>query len=131
MIIVRKALLTNSIHVRAPKYTMFHIHSIYFVVTSALSGSVYVLDREYVRTDGNEASIANADDIGLSDLASFRMTNAGSHSHITGIDHKCKNITIAKDNNAASNVKVYIYGDIIPASKRELIIEWFLKRSRR
>lgn len=107
---------------KAPRNMMWKVDSINFSNITSVTGEVLVYDREIgqaiTQVQGTESNV----------IASINSTTVQEHQ-ITGIDHTTKYLTIATSSGSGSpNTKVMIYGEIIKATIKELLIEWFRKR---
>lgn len=121
MLLIHTTSLTLVERYKAPIFTMFKIDSIFFNNLSAVSGqSIKVMNR---RVD-NETRLPHVGDV----IAKFSVATTDRSQQITNIDEKSKWLTIGTDGANPIVCDVFIYGDIVPATKRELIIEWFRKR---
>jgi len=124
-VIVSTLLLDNNKKFKAPRGTMYKVSSVVFLSLVALSAFVFCISRSLSTTQGNPDQVLNSQgDV----FAGHDMTIAGVSFECTGIDEIMKTISISKTSTGACEVKIIIYGEIIPATRRELIIEWFRKR---
>lgn len=108
---------------KAPPNQMYNITGLSFANKTALASAfVYVVDRWFPSNITDNVGVGVNNVLGAMDL-----TTPGQNFSISGIDHKTKFVSIAKTDAGACNVVVSVYGEIIPASKIQLIIEWFRK----
>lgn len=102
---------------RAPKNHMYRVGSIVFTNQIAIASNLYLITR---KVPFDKTSLSHLDDI----VGAFETSNLVNFE-ITDIDEITKYITIGQTASVAVAVVITVYGDIIKATKIELIIEWF------
>lgn len=96
---------------------MWHITGILVTNLSSSAGLLVILDRE---VDPAITELPASGAIFLHDAFID-----GSSQFVDNMDHKTKYITMGRNDTSNIGMGVIIFGDIIKASRRELIIEWF------
>lgn len=109
---------------KAPRHMMYKISSIHFSVAIALAANqILVFSRELTPTGIPDDFTTSRDSV-----IAVKSTEAIGDFQVMDINEKAKIITVGKDNSGVTNAIVTIYGELIRATKVELIIEWFRKR---
>lgn len=115
-------LLDANLHKKAPINTMFKVESVHFaVVTATTTAFVFVVDRDI------EAANPDRLDLAVSNLIAVIQHGVGNHL-INDIDILTKHLTFGKSDSAGTSVMISVYGEIVPATRKQLLIEWFRKR---
>ena len=121
MLLISANMLDLFLRYKAPVNTMYNITGINFSNFLSVSAELFVYD--YLLEDD-----ITDDDSGSSNfIATFNTAIAGTSHFIDSINHKTKFITIGKNTGTSIACQVQIYGDIVPVSKTDLLIEWFRK----
>ena len=118
MLLISEQFVDSALRFKAPKGMMYDIQTISYTDGSAVSLFVLIFDELL----GDEVSDLSTR---LSPLSAFRTNTSPAHTVIPGIDHKTKYITITKDAANSVFVFVQIYGNLIKASKLQLLWEYF------
>lgn len=122
--IILSELFTKTIPLqkKAPRNTMYQIDAI-FISNGVVSagGEILVLDRQV-------ALATTTLDVNKENVVSMITTDAIHEHFVNTIDHKTKYITIGNTISGTPNCRVIVYGSIVRASRKELLIEWFRKR---
>lgn len=112
-----------TIVLKAPRNTMYKITGIQYMLQTAVQNKTAIYDREIKSPTGAPIESTNTVD-GI--IANFTNNFVGQ-SFVDNINETVKHITIAKDSNSNVDSRVIIYGDIVKASRKDLIVEWFRK----
>lgn len=122
MLLFTLRLTDDVIRRKAPPNMMYQVDAVSFSNKTAIAAAFgYVVDRWFPSNIGDTVG-TDVNNI----LAAMDLTGTGNFM-VNNIDHKTKFISVAKTDAATSNLSVSIYGKIIPASRIQLIIEWFRK----
>ena len=122
-LLIFERLTDEFLYHKAPRNTMYHIHSIVFSMPIAINIFALIFARELKSPTGSRLDTTSS----TSDLIAVHTHNVVGSFEISGINETCKSITIGKNDAQSSDVRVSIYGDIVKASRKDLIIEWFRK----
>ena len=123
MLLYEQRLVDGQIRRRAPPNTMYRVDSIAFSNKTGVAATLMVLDR-WMPTDATQDVV----DIDTGDvIAHCQLDIVGENYQISNLDHVTKFITITKDIVGSVSCLVSIYGDIIPATRIQLIMQWFRK----
>lgn len=117
---VDQSLSTEPLTFKAPKRRMYLISSIAFFINVAGANAVHITDYSY------EELNAVVDITGSKTIISFPAA-ALNFFQITDMDHKAKYISIGSATSTTFTGVIYIYGDLIKATRVELLWEWFRK----
>lgn len=104
---------------RAPRNSMYEISSILFSVNIAGTNFLLVVDRELAPDIQTSSLLETIGQIDTGVIGNFQILD---------MDTRTKTLTLIKAGSTSITVRVVVYGKVISASKRELIIEWFRKR---
>lgn len=128
MLIAHARLTDNIIAKRAPKGMMFFIESIYCMNSdSSGSGHIYAVHGREMDTDLDNETSQEQDVIAM--FPAHATTSLQDLSQqIVGINEKSKWLSFTKNTANQHLVIFLVYGKLIPASRRQLLIEWFRKR---
>lgn len=119
MLLISALLQDNALVFKAPKNHMYFVENVSFVNSQADDFFIFVFDE----------MLEDVVDITSrrSPIAVFEAAISGTNFHVTGINHKTKYLTVNKSNANSVNIFVLIYGELIKASRSELLMEWFRK----
>lgn len=107
---------------KAPKGLQYKISGICFSNINVVAGVVvFVVD--YLAEDELTDSMIRT----VPNIAAWNSALSSSGIFINNMDHKTKFITIAKNSTAPVRTIINIYGDLVPISRTEAILEWFRK----
>ena len=107
---------------RAPRNTIWRVDSINFSNQLVVANEeIYVVDREFPTSTLIVSRTVDH-------ILGLMPTDAIANHQILDIDHKTKYLTIASDVGTTKDAQISIYGEIVRASRKELLIEWFRKR---
>ena len=124
MLLITQRLTDDFFRFKAPKGKMYLIESMNFNNRDSTLNTILIFD-EWLEED---AGAVDDNTTRRSQIASFYVIAIdGSNHSISGIDHECKYITIAKTQATSVDVLIEIYGKFTIASKTDLILEWFRK----
>ena len=104
---------------KAHKGMLYFIEGILFSNDSGVGGQIRIYD-EIIEDAPDVTTRAGF-------MACFSPSTDGSNLFVGNINHKTKYISILKNVVATVNVDIVIYGELIKASKTDLLIEWFRK----
>ncbi len=106
---------------RAPVGMLYNINSIFVNLLVIGGGAMYILDR------GVEDPLQNV--FPTSPLVQVELSTTTANYVFLDVDHDTKYISVVFDNFSpgAGSYWVGIYGNLIKASKSELIWQWFRK----
>lgn len=119
MLLIGVVFNDQALNFKAPKNMMYKISGINFSNDSPVGGQIRIFDEQ------TEDNVDFTSKTGF--IASFGISVDGNSHFIDNIDHTTKFISILKNVAATVNVDIQIYGDLVKASKTDLIIEWFRK----
>lgn len=103
---------------KAPRGMMYFVEGINFATVQA--DGIYITVHPFAidATFNIDVSTRQA-------IASFSASIAGTNHFIGGINEKSKFLSIAKASVQTVDVSIEIYGELVKASRTELIMEWF------
>lgn len=106
---------------KAPRNHMYLVESIHMMLHGDQANNAIRLYSRQLATNVDFFT-------GISEVfASFSSETVGNFQ-ISGINEKMKHISIAKTTAMGVVAEISIYGELIKASRTELIVEWFRKR---
>lgn len=107
---------------KAPRGTMWKVDSLSIVVSDSSTASLVIVDYAFEdNVDPGSVSLAGIDAL------IFVTANALTQYRLTKMDHKAKFLSVLINTLVSTNFHVAIYGEIVSASRTDLILEWFRK----
>ena len=107
---------------KAPRNTMWRVDSINFSNQLVVANEeIFVVDRQFPTATLTVSRTVDH-------ILGVMPTDAIANHQILDIDHKTKYLTIVSEAGTTKDAQISIYGEIIRASRKELLIEWFRKR---
>lgn len=122
MLIYAKEFIDNKIQTRAPKGMIYKVENITVTIKTALADNyIFIFSRELPQgTTDSTTSRSN-----LLGVVSTALT---ATFEITGVNEKAKVISVAKEQAGSCAAFIMVYGEIVKATRRELILEWIRKK---
>lgn len=120
MLLISHQFVDNIVRFKAPQHKMYHVSSIAASNLSAVVDHVHIFSESLEAEDDLDATLR------ISPFATFTSSAIGNFQ-IQGIDDIMKYISIGKSNAASVNMWINIYGELKKATKKQLIMEWFMK----
>ena len=114
---------TNQQH-KAPRNMMWIVESISISSETSVNAHLMFVDRE-----ARPSVITSLANTIQRIIGSFSLTIAGVDKEITGINQKTKYVSVGLNVAGSPDVKYQVFGELIRASRKELLIEWFTKKS--
>lgn len=120
---------------KAPQGLQYLVESmslqIIVVAESAAARQVIVdlmdYNKEEFAEDNQARTMQSIATLAFIQSANSTAWNQPTHYNQSGINHKTKFLSLNINNVAATQYKVHVYGQLIPISRTEAIIEWFRK----
>lgn len=119
-LLISAHLLDDTLVYKAPIRMMYFIETITVAVIGTIVGYIVVQDTLNERFAD---TLVGQRDI----IAAFSGGSLDDQPTVSGINHKSKFLSVGKTSSAAMDARILIYGELVPATTTELILEWFRK----